>query len=521
MRNSALFNYTKNSYKDFLALIDKKNYVFRATLYSPDNIIVDLYKSAIKELYLNDTIHSPFIRGHIIIDNREDTIERYVSDPVELELDPGAKQVRGFRARGDARDLLLLSIIPVIDGQEPYGQGVQEFNKAFGIQYVFALTNEEDVIDLEVKFKKYELIDVDEQLLRRKIFFSSIDLLETRDVQNLSNDSRGVKTGKIMKRIIQTGLDDDTSIFTVLSGSEKITPRFEDGLANIFYTSPADYLAIDDLNYIYSFHSSNSDAKDFSILKKDLFTGEYTLEGMSSIFQKAFNKDEDAGGPYFIENLTITGGQNASNVTINDAKKPLKALELGEVSDVVEVKFFNPPGQKYQDRIRTMLIHSYDFLNKNFHINCDDGNIENVKRDFTQLYVKPMKGKNNNPAPNFPLNNSQKKNLNYDNEFMVYDNHTDFLKLSIGRNRVLKDALMMNLGVEIMVQGSLARRSGKFISIDRTGSYIDNDFDNKFLGIYLIVNVEHFFNDDDKFMNKIIAVKTYQFTDLKNNESIP
>ena len=521
MRNSALFNYTKSAYKDFLALIDKKNYIFRATLCNPDGIKVDLYKSAIKELYLNENIDSPFVEGHIIVDNREDTIERYVSDPVESELDSNIKQVRGYRTRGDGRDLLLLTILPVLDGQNPYDQGSENFNKMFGFQYVFVLTNEQDIIEDTGKFKKYELIDVDYQLLKRKIFFSSIDLLNNREVSDLSNDARSVKTGLILKRIIQSGLDDDTSVFTVLSGGEKITPYFEDGLAPLFYSSPADSLAIDDLNYVRGLHVSNSDAKDFSVLDKDPFTGEYTLESMSTIFSKAFNKDNDSGGAYFIENLTITGGQSNNNVVVNDAKKPLKALEFGEISDVFEIKFFNAPGEIYQDRIQTMLIHSYDFLNKHFHINCKDGNVENVKKDFTSFYVNPMKGKNNSPAPNLIINNSQKKNLNYDNDFIVYDNHTDFLKLSIGRNKILKNALMLNLGVEIMVQGSLSRRSGRFISVDRTGNYIDNDFDNKFLGIYLIINVEHFFTNDDQYMNKIIAVKTYQFKDLKSNENVP
>ena len=103
---------------------------------------------------------------------------------------------------------------------------------------------------------------------------------------------------------------------------------------------------------MYTIHVSNSPGKDFSFLSKDDFTGEYTLESASSIFQKAFNKQNDSGGQYFVENLTIAGAQDNNNVIENDIKKPLIALELGETSDIVDVKFFNTPGEAWQNNIK-------------------------------------------------------------------------------------------------------------------------------------------------------------------------
>jgi hypothetical protein len=63
------------------------------------------------------------------------------------------------------------------------------------------------------------------------------------------------------------------------------------------------------------------------------------------------------------------------------------------------------------------------------------------------------------------------------------------------------------------------RKSGRFFSLDRSGDYPDNKFDNKFLGIYFIINVQHEFKDDDTYLNNIIAVKTYHFDDPKFNEN--
>jgi len=268
------------------------------------------------------------------------------------------------------------------------------------------------------------------------------------------------------------------------------------------------------------YHVSNSPAKDFSFLKKDNYTGEYTLLSLSNLFKNAYDKQNDAGGGLFIENFTISNAQSVNSVIPNDLKKPRLSFEFGEIGDVKEIKFFNPSGSSYQNKVKTSLVHSHNFNTKQFIINCVDGNIENVKTVFTENYVKPMKGKNDSPAPNLIVNNTQKTNQNYDNKFLLYANHSDSLQLALGRNRILKNAFLQNLGIELVVEGSMHRKTGRFISIDRNGTYVDNDFDDKFLGIYLIVNVEHVFVNDEQYLNKIIAIKTYQFKDLKNSEDL-
>ena len=79
---------------------------------------------------------------------------------------------------------------------------------------------------------------------------------------------------------------------------------------------------------------------------------------------------------------------------------------------------------------------------------------------------------------------------------------------------------MSNLGVEVTLKGQLFRKSGKFITIDRASLDPKNKFDDKFLGTYFIINVEHTFIKDDLYINKLYAVKTYYFDDLKFNENL-
>ena len=109
-------------------------------------------------------------------------------------------------------------------------------------------------------------------------------------------------------------------------------------------------------------------------------------------------------------------------------------------------------------------------------------------------------------------------NLGFDNEYSLYGENT-FLKQSEGLNKLLKSSIITNLAAEITLKGQLFRRSGKFISIDREGQYVDNLFDKKFLGIYFILNVDHLFINDTTYLNKILAVKTYIFDNPKFSEN--
>ena len=88
-----------------------------------------------------------------------------------------------------------------------------------------------------------------------------------------------------------------------------------------------------------------------------------------------------------------------------------------------------------------------------------------------------------------------------------------------GLNELLKEGLLTNIGVELTLKGQLFRKSGKFISVERAGEYTDNNFDKKFIGIYFILEVNTVI-EGNNFINKVIAVKTYFFDDLKYNEEV-
>ena len=123
------------------------------------------------------------------------------------------------------------------------------------------------------------------------------------------------------------------------------------------------------------------------------------------------------------------------------------------------------------------------------------------------------------PFPSQINTNLKKLNFNYENVYNLYGGNEN-VRLGKGLNKLLKSTLMSNLGVEVTLKGQMFRKSGKFVTIDRSSLDPKNKFDDKFLGTYFIINVEHTFIKDDLYINKLYAVKTYYFDDLKFNENL-
>ena len=512
-------------YEDqFSYIIDNQKYIFKATLFNPDGDNLTLTKSQVKELKLYDNIFQPWIKGEIIIDNTEQALERFRTNPVDQELKPGSKEIQGYTTRGDGRDFIRIEIVPLNTTDQGYDENSDEFNKLFGLRYFFSISDEETVDVNNVECRRYIINDYDLEILHeRKTFFSSSQLVDTTEsVTDLNNKNRESFTGDCLKKILALGLngDDVVKLEENPDTGEYVSPKFESGSSRIFYSSPANASAYYDLMYILKRHVGGSDKQDFSFLKKQNFSGEYTLQSAATLFSKAFVQSRNTGGELFVENFTITGSSKEdTNIIETEKKSPDASLEFGEKSEILNYKFFNTPGKLYKEKIKTEAVHSYDFKNKKFNVDIFDSNAIAAKTKFSELYVTPLKGKNGKPAPNLPLTEMQKQNLTFNNIFSEYGDNSDIRK-SYGINKLLRNALVTNMGVEIIVKGQTLRRSGTFFSLDRAGDYIDNTFDNKLLGIYFIAEVQHEFVNDTEYFNKIIGIKTYHYEDPKFREDM-
>ena len=512
--------------EQFVYIIDNQKYLFKGVLNNPEGDLLTITKASILSLELTDSLFDPWVFGSIIIDNTESAIERYVSDPSFEEFNQNSVKTKGYTVRGDARDFLTIEIIPLDHDYEKYNYmtNSESFNNVFGLRYVFCLEDYEPIRYNEKDAIRYRIADYDLEILKeRKSFFNSVDVLpgDTENISQLSNADRAAPTGDCLKRIITNSLNEPNSIYTTVDGvSGTLTPDFESGTSRIFYSSSADSNSYEDIMYLLKHHVSNTSYNDFSFLKKQNGSGEYTLQSAGKMFSQAYNKSKGVAGIRLFENFTITGGESEDDPVIQgDRKKPDNVLEFGEKSEIIDYKFFNTEGSSYKDKVKTRIVHSYNFKDKLFNIDILENNVQTAREKFSENYVTNLKGKDNDPSPNFPLTQMQVSNLSFDNVFSLYGEDSEVRK-SVGINRLLKNALVLNMGVEIVVKGQVHRKSGNFFSIDRLGSYVDNDYDNKLLGIYYIAEVKHEFVNDNEYYNRLIGIKTYHYTDPKYREDI-
>ena len=511
--------------KAFSNKIDNQFYYIRAILINPDGDRLDLSKGAIYSLLLKDNLFDPFLKAEIILYNDNHAIERTV--PTDLNKESG------FTFRGDGRDIIFLEMIPLKSTKEEYKlEESKEYNQVFSLRNLFSVVEDTDVNLEGTLYKKIKLYDLDERKLTEKnIYFNSVETLDYNTKNNtlsgvplfnLDNDERGNNTGIMLRELLKfTLLQNDNDIFYIDPSSRGKKDikfiDFENGLTKINYNSNTYKKGIDDLNYLYNIHVSNIDSQDFSILKKDYFTGKYTLINGKSFFDRAYNKETGEAGPYTIEKINISAAGNPKTGK-DTLKEPKNTPEFNEKSQALNVRFFNTSFDILNEKINTKIVHEYDFENKKFNLFQKDSNVNNAKDKFDSYYVKNMKGKNT-PFPSLINTNNKKLNFNYENVYNLYGNNEN-VRLGVGLNKLLKSSIITNLGTEITLKGQLFRRAGKFISVVKNSKDPKNNFDDRFLGTYFIINVEHSFIKDDIYINKIYAVKTYYFDNLKFNEEL-
>tara|TARA_R110000787_G_scaffold54452_6_gene126688 strand:+ start:466 stop:2049 length:1584 start_codon:yes stop_codon:yes gene_type:complete len=505
--------------------IDNQFYYIRAALVNPDGDRLDLSKGSLYNISLTDDLFDPFLKAEITLYNDNNAIER--TTPTSLNTQ------KGFTFRGDGRDVLFLEIIPLKSTDKEYKlEESKEYNSVFSLRNLFTVIEDTDVIIDGVTYKKLKLYDLDERKLKEKnLDFNSINTIQFSEnnslsgvpLFNLDDDERANNTGILMRELLKfTLVQGDDDIFYTDRSSQSSDGNinyidFENGSSVINYASNAYKRAIDDLNYIYNIHNSNLDSKDFSILKKDYFTGKYTLINAKSFFDRAYNKDKDEGGTFLIEKINISG---AGNLKVNNAggKSPKNTPQFNEKSQALNVRFFNTSFDILNEKVNTKIVHEYDFKNKTFNIMQKESNIINAKEKFDNYYVQNMKGERK-PFPSQITTNLKKLNFNYENIYNLYGGNSN-ITLSKGLNKLLKSSIITNLGIEVQLKGQMFRRAGKFITIDRDSLDPKNKFDDRFLGTYFIINVDHTFIKDDLYINRIYAVKTYYFDNLKFNENL-
>lgn len=510
---------------------DNTEYYYDLILYNANEEFVRLKTQSVIELIINDNLLNSFHKGTLIFKNDLDAIEKITTETSDASFDyylPKKEfnkntnnNILPFSFRGDARDYLIVDICPKIDNELNYNYG-EKINKTWRLKYVFAIYDIEDITGNtnDEKFKKLHFWDYSYQLMQEKnIDFTTSNYVTKSDVLNLDNSERSIKTGLAIKNII-------SETFPSSEGFKIKFGEFDEGSTDIFYSSPVNSSAFDDYKYIDSFHvSSPSNNYDFCILRKERYTNEFTYKSLKSYFDNAYTRQAnlraDEGGLLHLEKFLV-GSYSDSNISNfnNITRSPISTKNnafLPDYSQIQKYKFFPSAGFDIQHYISTRQVYSYDFYNKTFNIDVQENQFERILDVFYQNYVKNFKGNNGAAFSTLTKNEYRINNRNYDCTFSVSNNKDQ--RLSAGRNEVMKKALFLNNTVNFVAPGLTMRQAGRFVSIDRDSSQPSNKFDDKFLGTYFLVEINHIFRSGS-YENEITAVKTYSFSNPQNNEVV-
>ena len=510
----------KNEVKPFIFKIENDEYFIRGIFINPNGDKVSITKQNLRSITINDNIHEPFVNAEILMMDTDNSFER-------TKQGSGVNEIKGFNFRGDGKDVFFLQIIPIKDIKnktEILTQENFEYNRVFSFQNLFAVVNEETLIVDGQTYKNIKLEDYDrKKLSERKIQYNSSYTKQSLKEGEIpiptsfkSNSERSSYTGESIYDILTVGLKkSEKDLFNIDYDQTgiKIINNFEKGLNKIFYTSDSKKTSLDDINYLVNVHVSEGANKTFSYLKKEYFTGKYTFESIESMFKKAIVNG--GAGPYGLEKLTITGESSISEDTNSKKVKVAGLAEFNNKSVIIDAKFFNPWYEMKKEVFNTKIVHNYDHENKEFNIFKRNSSMTAARTQYKSIFVDVF---GENSYSSFISSPGLDTNESFEDVYSLYgDENNAFSK---GQNKLLKNLLMTGLAVDITVPGQLLRKAGRFITIDRANNYTNNDFDSKFLGTYFIIKCDHLFDGDNKYANKIYAVKTYFNDNIKNVEGL-
>lgn len=507
MKFTAEKNLSNNTFGSNVVQIQDNNYYFNVTLFNSDGDKVTLKFSAIEELKIIDDLKNFGHYGYILFENKLDVIEsfEYLTNKNEGSK---SKSFKPYVFRGDGRDFLSIEIYPQIRKDDIINQETSfAMQKNFGLSFIFSVYDYEDILtqDKEVKFKKLYFWDYTYQLLSERDSYFSTGKLSPGN----SDTKRSIYTGDAIKSLLTNVFKDDINAKIEFDDN-----RWDYGIEKVFYSSPSSFKALDDLNYLVDLHTSNKN-NEFSpcILRKER-TNKWTLFPIIDYFKSAYYKGgnvlSDVGGGYFIENLVLgrlNTGDDRNDSPLRRPSAGLGATNFPDYSIIENFHLSNMSATDLQKELASHYVHNYNTKNKVFSVDSNKNNINEMLKVYNNFYVSTMKGKTGkSPASNLPLNLLRSEQRNIKNVYSPYTNET--VRLNKGRNKMLMASLFLNTTISFKIRGSTRRQSGRFLSIDRSDSILDNKFDNKMCGIYIILSTEHVFIKGSYF-NNLRCGKTY------------
>ena len=505
--------------------IGDTTYTFNVQVVNSDGNNTGIKFGSIVDFGISDTLVNFYADGYLIFRNDLDALESVQSISTDVRGSP-EQAFTPFSFRGDGRDLLIVNIKPAIsvDDESPVKTSSDNSTDNFALNFIFTIYDTEDIIteSKDVKLKKLYFHDQDFHVLNEKNSYFSTGRVKNRGNSPVgaSNGERSIETGEAIRALIADVLSKDTKT------KQKFSADWDVGSSKLFYSSPANNKAIDDLYYLLDYHVSTKE-NDYSpaLLRKER-NNTWNLTPLSKLFKTSYYKGNDTlgnlGGSNLTENFILARPNSGDSPPLTGPERnPGASLFANNFPDYSYAENFENTGMMADAStfgVTTHLVHSYDTATKTFSIDAKENNINDVVKIYKKNFVQTQKGvAGNSPAQNFPLNKSKTENKNVVHTFNP--NPDQNMRLNSGRNKILLNTIFNNNTIAFRTRGNTVRQPGKFITLERKDFSNNSTYDNKIFGTYLVVRVDHVFKNNQYF-NYMVCTKSYAAETTGNSSEV-
>ena len=498
----SVVTYNNTQYEFELVLVNEFFNIF-----IPHNIV--------ESVVIVDDLYNVFTTATIILDNTRNNIDIFSA------YKRGVKQVRetkSYNFLGSGNDYFKLHIKPkpqVTENIDP-----SKFKSdPFSINLQLTIQDEDEVlVGNGQKRRIYQCIDIREYILQTdKRGFSSINeqnfAKNNFRVKQLDDTSRVAPSGDIIKYILTESLKETEPLFDT---------KWDSGESKLFYSSPQNFSAFDDIDYLLNFHVS-SVIKDNSILKLGR-DGVFSFRSFSDYF--ALNRTGNSAGPFmqdffaYEDNTSKSATTTAPIFALDQLTPAIKfsfdnVTNLANLPQLPEFNFLNRTGVDGYNYLISYGICTYDLYSKSFSIQQPVNSVENQKLFIDNNYTKKFGG--TSPTTAYYIDSIKSSNRVFKADFCLPVDSNSFQKY--GLNKAVKKYIDSSPCVSFDTEGFSHRESCKFMSLVNTQLETDSVFASLFSGEWLVTKIVHNFTGS-RYVNNITGVKTYFYDKVSTTNDI-
>ena len=507
--------------------------------------------SAVLNLSICDTINDWVVDGSLL----------FMYLPEDATVDPkkagqgsktkiqGAKDnadvLKSYQFRGDGFDILRVMIVPkATSGNGSNTLSIGEDDPKWTLSYVFSVYDVEDVSNVPglnsylstyMKCMKLHIRDIRYHILRTtNIEYSTTNSSEAvfdpkYDSVDAAKQTGGVlKTGTAMLEVLNDVLTNpETGTLEFLQTNDE---NWDEGSTEIFYTSPAEYSALDDFEYLYAHHLASgsldgTDSHDLCLLhtekaKQSSYVEPICLTPIKEFFEKA-GSGADSPGELQVEHFFVTnqtdyipqseGGASAvaqykAPVGGNGTTVDIKTAKYGQI---LAYSFVDMSADVNSTIFTSTPVYSVNINERKFKIEFEGNEVDTARKAISESYISKLYKQGSGDSLFLPTLHKSKQKVNMFPAFSLHGDN-EYVRQKKGIGNLIYTGLFQNACICFKVLGLTVRESGTFIGVDRIDGSEDNDYNNKLYGQYFVVKVDHVF-EAGAYTNVIWAIKLHRF----------